>query len=77
MHYLWDKSRSVVAVIGALLIAWRLSLAGWPWWAWLPAALLGLIVLQVVPILCWFVYRKLSYQHLARMHKARRKSAED
>jgi len=72
MHYLWDNSRNLLAVVAAIFIGWRLMLAGWPWWAWLPAAMLGALAFLALNILCWFGYRKLTYQYFARAHKRRR-----
>lgn len=77
MHYLWDKSRTVVGILGGALVGWWLIAVGWPWWAWLPAALLGGIGFQAAHVLCWFAYRKLSYQRLARIYKRRHRAAED
>ena len=72
MHYIWDNSRDVLSVLAGAYTAWRLILTGWPWWAWLPAALLAVICFQALHVLCWFAYRKLSYQYVARCLKRRR-----
>jgi len=74
MNYLWDKSRDPLAALFGAYLAWRLVLAGWPWWAWVPAALLGVMGFEAVHVLCWFGYRKLSYQYFARRYKRRRQA---
>jgi len=76
MNYIWDKSREVLSMPVGAYVAWRLILVGWPWWAWVPAALLSIIAFQAVHVLCWFAYRKLSYPYVARAHKRRRAAGD-
>ncbi|MFW6155915.1 MAG: hypothetical protein ACOC7J_01240 [Armatimonadota bacterium] len=75
MNKLRTKMRSVFALVGAVLLGWFLHGAGWPWWAWLPAAILGAMTVYTAFVLTWFVWRKLTYQAVARRMK-RRNQAE-
>ena len=68
--------RSVFALVGAVLIGWYLHGIGWPWWAWLPAAILGAMTAYMVFSLTWFAWRKLTYEAVAREMK-RRNRAKD
>ena len=68
------KSRTLLGLIVAGVVGWHLHSVGWPWWAWLPAALLGIIGFYTVSVLTWFAYRKLTYEHFARLHKRRRQA---
>ncbi len=69
------KSRSVMGLIVAVLLGWYLHSIGWPWWAWLPAAMLSILAFYLASVLCWFAYRKLTYERFARRHK-REKQAQ-
>ena len=66
------KSRTLLCLIVAVVVGWQLHSMGWPWWAWLPAALLSIIGFYAVSVLTWFAYRKLTYQYFARLHKRQR-----
>ncbi len=72
------KLRSVLALVAAVLLGRWLGGIGWPWWAWLPAAILAAMAVYMAMVLSWFLYRKLTYQRFAeiarRRHQAR---AED
>ena len=46
-----------LAVTGALL-----HRAGWPWWAWLPAALLAGFAGAAAVVLSWFETQKRRYE---------------
>ncbi|MFO8080437.1 MAG: hypothetical protein R6V07_09035 [Armatimonadota bacterium] len=74
MNKLRSKMRSVFALVGAVLLGWFLHGAGWPWWAWLPAAILGAMTVYMAFVLTWFVWRKLTYQAVARRMKRRNQS---
>jgi membrane protein YdbS with pleckstrin-like domain len=71
------RIRSAVALLAAVLLAWHLNTLGWPWWAWLPAAILMALAVYTVFVLSWFLYRKVTYQHFARRAKRRNRAAED
>ena len=71
------RIRSICAILAAALLGWYLSVAGWPWWAWLPATMLLAMSVYMVFVLSWFLYRKLSYRHFARRAKRRHRAAED
>lgn len=63
--------RSVFALAGAVLLGWYLHGIGWPWWAWLPAAILGAMAIYMAFVLSWFLWRKLTYEAVARRMKRR------
>jgi membrane protein YdbS with pleckstrin-like domain len=78
MKKLRSLLRSLFALIGAILLAWHLDAIGWPWWAWLPATILGAMAVYTVCILAWFAWRKATYRAVAREMKRRnRADAED
>ena len=62
---LWKHLREVVAVAAMLACAAGLRRAGWPWWAWLPAALLAGMLGGTVVVLGWFAYQKAVYEGVA------------
>ena len=70
------KSRTLLGLIMAAVVAWALDRAGWPWWAWLPAALLSIVGFYALSVLTWFTYRKLTYQHFARRRRQQRQAQE-
>ncbi len=70
------KIRSVLALVAAVLLARQLSALGWPWWAWLPAAILIAMAVYLAFILSWFLYRKLTYRAFARRAKQRHQATE-
>ncbi len=72
-----SKVRSVFAIIGAVAMGVLLNGLGWPWWAWLPAAILCAITVYMAFVLSWFLWRKLSYQYFARMAKRRNRAAAE
>ncbi|MGC9319037.1 MAG: hypothetical protein ACP5KN_13470, partial [Armatimonadota bacterium] len=66
------------ALGAAVLVGWWLAGVGWPWWAWLPAAILGAMAIYMAFILSWFLYRKLTYEAFSRAaRRRRRREAED
>lgn len=71
MKKLRSKIRSVFALIGAVLLGWHLHGIGWPWWAWLPAAILAAMTVYMAFVLTWFAWRKLTYRAVARRMKRR------
>lgn len=68
------KSRTVLGLLVGGTVGWVLNDSGWPWWAWLPAALLGVVAFYTLSVLTWFAYRKLTYQHFADLHRRRRQA---
>lgn len=71
------KIRTVFALVAAVLLGWYLGEVGWPWWAWLPAAILGAMATYMAFVLAWFLYRKLTYEAFARAARRRNRAAED
>ncbi|MFW6156946.1 MAG: hypothetical protein ACOC7J_06485 [Armatimonadota bacterium] len=69
--------RSVCALVGAIALSWYLHTIGWPWWAWLPAAILGAMTVYMTFVLGWFAWRKLTYEAVARERKRRNREAAD
>ncbi len=69
--------RSICSLLGAILIALYLHGIGWPWWAWLPAAILGAMTVYMMFVLGWFLWRKLTYEAFARSRKRRHRASED
>jgi fatty acid desaturase len=74
MKKLRSKIRSVVALVGAVLVGWYLNGIGWPWWAWLPATILGAMTIYMAFVLTWFAWRKLTYEAIARRMKRRNRA---
>ena len=68
--------RSVFALVGGVLLGWYLSGIGWPWWAWLPAAILGAMTVYMAFVLGWFAWRKLTYEAVARRMKRRNRARD-
>ena len=62
-------------VVGVAL-GWHLNSLVWPWWAWLPAALLSIGGFYTLSVLTWFTYRKLTYERFARTHKRERQARD-
>ncbi len=57
------------AIIAGLVVGWRLFAAGWPWWAWLPAAILAVQLVYVALLAGVYAYQKPTYQRRARLMK--------
>lgn len=72
------RLRSIFALIAAIVLGVRLDASGWPWWAWLPVAILAAMFVYMACVLSWFLYRKLTYRRFAeiarRRHRARTES---
>jgi fatty acid desaturase len=68
--------RIICSILGAVLLAWYLHAIGWPWWAWLPAAILGAMTVYMAFVLGWFAWRKLTYEAFARERKRRNRAAD-
>ena len=73
---LWKHLREVMAVAATLACAGGLWHAGWPWWAWLPAALLAGLLGATVVVLGWFAYQKAVYEGVAAQIKERIRRGE-
>ncbi len=68
-YLLHSHTRRLIAVGTGLLVAWRLFIAGWPWWAWVPAAILAVQLLYALTLVGVYAYQKATYQVRARMMK--------
>ena len=68
-YLLHGLTRRLIAVVTGLLVAWRLFIAGWPWWAWVPAAALAVQLVYALLLLAVYGYQKATYQARARQIK--------
>jgi hypothetical protein len=65
-----DRVRALLILVVAVTTAWLLQHHGWPWYAWLPAAILSAPLVTALHIILWYFRRKLTYEALARRTKA-------
>jgi len=65
------RIRMLLSLAAAVAVGWLLDAAGWPWWAWLPAAILAGMVAFMAIVLSWFLYRKLTYERFAEAARRR------
>ena len=65
------RIRMLLGLVAAVVVGWRLDAGGWPWWAWLPAAILTGMTAFMVVMLSWFLYRKLTYERFAAAARRR------
>ncbi len=70
-------SRRGLAIIAGLVVGWRLLASGWPWWAWVPAAILAVQLVYVALLAGGYAYQKPTYQRRARLMKQSLRRAED
>ncbi len=68
-YVLHGSTRGLIAVVTGLLVAWRLLIVGWPWWAWVPAAALAVQLTCALLLLVVYGYQKATYQVRARQIK--------
>ena len=73
---LWKHLREVVALAAMIACGAALGHAGWPWWAWLPAALIAGILGATAVVLSWFGYQKSVYEGVAAETKAKIRRGE-
>lgn len=62
-------TRKAVALAVSVLTGVKLAACDWPWWAWLPAAILALMCGYVLMILLTYAYQKSTYKIRARLMK--------
>ncbi len=74
---LYHWTRRLCAVGLGVLAGAKLSAHGWPWWAWLPAAILALMFGYVLMILLTYAYQKSTYRMRARLMKQQLRSSLD
>lgn len=65
-----DSVRLLSAALVAAIAGWVLHGNGWPWYQWLPAAIIVFAAVTVLWVLAWYVRRKLTYQTVAQRTKA-------
>ncbi len=68
-YLLHGITRRLIAVAAGLLVTWRLFIAGWPWWAGLPAVILAVELTYALTLVGVYAYQKATYQVRARMMK--------
>ena len=66
---LHNWTRRVVVVASAAMTGRVLVSDGWPWWAWLPAAILAGMAGYLLMILLSYAYQKCTYPIRARLIK--------
>jgi hypothetical protein len=74
--WLSDYARDLAGLVGFAVTAWLLHRAGWPWWAWAPAAALAGIVAVTAVIISWFEYQRATYEADAARTKERLRNGE-
>ncbi len=77
MRKIRSRLRPIIGLLGALLLAWFLHGIGWPWWAWVPAAILAGMATFMVQVFAWFLWRKLTYEAFARRLRRRHRAATE
>ena len=70
-------SRRGIAIIAGLVVSWRLVVAGWPWWAWVPAAILAVQLVYVALLAGVYAYQKPTYRRRAQLMKQSLREAGD
>ena len=70
-------TRRGLAVVAGLLVAWKLFIAGWPWWTWVPAAILAVELIYALTLVGVYAYQKATYQVRARIMKEKLRQARD
>ena len=65
--FLHEHGRRALGVVVGLVVLWRLVLAGWPWWAWLPATLLAVQLCYGLLLAGAYGYQKATYQRRAQL----------
>jgi len=69
-------SRWVLAVAVGVWLAWLLTGRGWPWWAWLPAAILAAEAGYALLLVGVYAYHKATYQRRAEMMRQQLREAD-
>ena len=70
-------SRRVLAVVTGIWVLWLLTGRGWPWWAWLPAAILAGEAGYALLLVGVYAYHKATYQRRAEMMRERLRQADN
>ncbi len=70
-------SRRVLAVVVGIGVAWLLAGRSWPWWAWLPAAILAAEAGYALLLVGVYAYHKATYQRRAEMMRQRLRQADN
>ncbi len=70
-------SRRAIALAAATLVSWILAGRGWPWWAWLPAAILATGASYALLLMAVYGYHKATYQLRAQRMREQLRRAEN
>ena len=70
-------SRRGLAVVVGIGMAWLLAGRGWPWWAWLPAAILAVEAGYALLLVGVYGYHKATYQRRAEMMRQQLREADN
>jgi len=70
-------SRRGLAVVVGICMTWLLIGRGWPWWAWLPAAILTIEAVYAVLLVSVYAYHKATYQRRAEMMRRQLRQADN
>jgi hypothetical protein len=74
---LWHKYvRLAVVLLGSWMVFHRLSGLGYPWWLWLPAAILGAAATLLVWVILWYTYQKATQPRRSAGNKRRRQQRQ-
>jgi hypothetical protein len=64
------RIRLLLGIAVAVPIAWGLHIIGWPWYAYVPAAILAGLSTLMMWLVAWYVARKITYPRNAdRQHR--------
>jgi hypothetical protein len=66
--------QATFSIIVAIFVGRILQLAGWPWYASIPAAILAAFAGAAVYVLIWATIRRLTYPYVARKQREHLKS---
>ena len=66
--------QATFSIIIAIIVGRLLQLAGWPWYASLPAAILSAFAGAALYVLIWAAIRRLTYPYVAQKQREHLKS---
>ncbi len=76
-YVLHGSTRGLIALAVGVVVAAKLVTAGWPWWAWVPAAAVAVQLTYALLLLVVYGYQKATYQARARQIKQHLRQARD
>ncbi len=62
--YYSSMGRKVLFICGGMVVAAVLGRLGWPWWAWLPAAIISAVLASFSPFFVAYLHYKLYHDRL-------------